>query len=462
MVTTTSESLITSLLASVPEDVVVTDPATCENYRHDWSRDPAAGMPVAVARPVDAGQVQAIVAWAATHEVPITPRGAGTSLSGGSSAVEGGIVLSLERMRAIEIDTASRVAVVEPGAFNAEVKAAAALHDLWYPPDPSSYEICSIGGNIATNAGGLCCVKYGVTTDYVLGLDVVLADGSLITLGGKRVKDVAGLPLLKLFVGSEGTLGIITRAILRLVPKQPARATLVATFTDPAAAARAVVELGRTCRPSLVELMDNASINFVEDFRPMGLDRTAGALLLIQSDAPGPARNAEIELAETACGAAGAVEIFSTDDADEGEMFAEARRLVFPSLERRGALMLEDVGCPVPQLPELITGIAEIAAHRRLDIPVVAHAGDGNTHPTIVFDPADTAARERAAIAFTEIMALAISLGGTITGEHGVGRLKKELLPAQLGERVIDLHHQIKQVFDPQGILNPGAILDPR
>lgn len=446
-----------SLVASLPTGVVVTDPATCENYRYDWSRDPNAGVPLAVVRPTNADEVQAAVRWAAEHGVPITPRGAGTSLSGGSSAVEGGLVVSLERMRAVEIDPVTRVAVVEPGAFNAEVKAAAALHGLWYPPDPSSYEICSIGGNLATNAGGLCCVKYGVTTDYVLGLDVVLADGSKISLGGKRVKDVAGLPLLKLFVGSEGTLGIITRAILRLVPAQPPKATLVALFPDATAAARAVVDLGRTSRPSLVELMDNAAINAVEDFRPTGLDRSAGALLLVQSDAPGEARSLEIDQAEKACVGAHATEIFRTDDEEEGELFLTARRAVYPALEQRGALMLEDVGAPVPALPDLLSGIADIAAKRQVDIPVVAHAGDGNTHPTIVFDPTDEEARKRAALAFTEIMALAISLGGTITGEHGIGRLKKELLPVQLGDRVMSLHAQIKQVFDPQGIMNPGA-----
>jgi glycolate oxidase len=450
---------VDSLRTVLPDGVVLTEPVTLENYRYDWSRDPGAGTPIAVVRPTDVGQVQAVVQWAAANRVPITPRGAGTSLSGGSSAVDGGIVLSMERMRAIEIDTTTRVAVVEPGAFNAEVKAAAAEHGLWYPPDPSSYEICSIGGNIATNAGGLCCVKYGVTTDYVMGLDVVLADGEKITLGGKRIKDVAGLSLLKLFVGSEGTLGIITRAILRLVPAQPPRATLVATFADPEAAARAVVELGMVARPSMVELMDNASINIVEDARRMGLDRTAGALLLIQSDAPGVACAAEIEIAEKACLNQGATECFTTDDADEGEMFVEARRAFFPALEGRGALMLEDVGAPVPQLPNLLGGIEAIARTRQLDIPVVAHAGDGNTHPTIVFDPTDTAAQERAAAAFVEIMELAISLGGTITGEHGIGRLKKELLPTQLGPRVTELNRQVKQLLDPQNILNPGAIL---
>jgi glycolate oxidase len=439
--------------------VVVTEAATLDNYRYDWSRDPGAGTPIAVVRPTDADQVQTVVRWAAEHKIGITPRGAGTSLSGGSSAVDGGIVLSLERMRAIEIDTTTRVAVVEPGAFNAEVKAAAAERGLWYPPDPSSFEICSIGGNVATNAGGLCCVKYGVTTDYVLGLDVVLADGELITLGGKRIKDVAGLSLLKLFVGSEGTLGIITRAILRLVPAQTPRATLVATFPDAESAARAVVELGLVARPSMVELMDNASVNIVEDARRMGLDRTAGALLLIQSDAPGVACAAEIEVAEEACAKHGATECFATSDPDEGELFVEARRAFFPALEGRGTLMLEDVGAPVPQLPDLLAGIEKIAANRAVEIPVVAHAGDGNTHPTIIFDPTDHAAKERAALAFTEIMELAISLGGTITGEHGVGRLKKELLPAQLGSRVMDLNRQVKALLDPDNILNPGAIL---
>ena len=299
-------------------DAVRTDPVTCENYRYDWARDPAAGTPIAVVRARNAAEVQACVRWAAEHGVPVVPRGAGSGLSGGSSAVDGGIVLSLERMRAIEIDVATRVAVVEPGAFNAEVKAAAAEHGLWYPPDPSSFEICSIGGNIATNAGGLCCVKYGVTTDYVLGLDVVLADGTLVRLGGKRIKDVAGLSLVKLFVGSEGTLGIVTRAILRLIPAQGVRSTLVATFPTVAAAADAVVAIGATLRASMMELMDSASINAVEDYRPMGLDRAAGAMLIAQSDAPGAACAAEIEIMEAACETAGAKEVFVTDDAGGG------------------------------------------------------------------------------------------------------------------------------------------------
>jgi len=451
--------ILDELFAALPDSVVTTAPATLENYRYDWSRDAGAGTPLAVVRAEDASHVQAAMRWAARHRVPVVPRGAGSGLSGGSSAVTGGIVLSLERMRSIEIDAASRVAVVQPGAFNAEVKAAAAEHGLWYPPDPSSYEICSIGGNVATNAGGLCCVKYGVTTDYVLGLDVVLADGTLVTLGGKRIKDVAGLSLVKLFVGSEGTLGIVTRAILRLLPAQPPRSTLVASFASVKAAAEAVVAIGQTLRPSMLELMDQASVNAVEDYRPMGLDRTTAALLLAQSDAPAGARSADIEEIRAVCLAAGAVEVFATDDPDEGELFVAARRAAFPAIEKRGSLLLEDVGAPVPLLPDLLAAIGEVAAAYDVEIPVVAHAGDGNTHPIIVFDPSDPAAESRARAAFAEVMRRAIALGGTITGEHGVGRAKRAALPEQLGPDVMALTRRVKQALDPDGILNPGAIL---
>ena len=450
---------LAELVESLPDGVVATDPATLEGYRHDWSRDVGAGTPLAVVRAEDAAQVQAAVRWAAGHGVPVVPRGAGSGLSGGASAVDGGIVLSLERMRGIEIDTDCQVAVVEPGALNAEVKAASREHGLWYPPDPSSFEICSIGGNVATNAGGLCCVKYGVTTDYVLGLDVVLADGTLITLGGKRIKDVAGLSLLKLFVGSEGTLGIVTRAILRLVPVPLPPATLVASFASVVAAAEAVVAVRRTLRPSMMELMDRATINAVEDYAPRGLDRTAGALLLVQSDAPGEARVAEIAVVEAACIAAGASEVVLTDDPAEGEMFVEARRMSFPAIEARGALLLEDVGAAVPLLPDLLAAVTEIAVRHDVEIPTVAHAGDGNTHPIIVYDAADPASERRARAAFDDILQAAIGLGGTITGEHGVGRTKKSALPDQLGEDVMALTRRIKDALDPAGILNPGAVL---
>jgi glycolate oxidase len=416
-------------------------------------------MPIAVARPRTTAEVQTVLRWAHRHGIPVVPRGAGSGLSGGSSAVTGGIVLSLDRMRAIEIDTASRVAVVEPGALNAEVKAAARQHGLWYPPDPSSFEICSIGGNIATNAGGLCCVKYGVTTDYVLGLHVVLADGTLLELGGNRLKDVAGLSLLKLFVGSEGTLGVVTRAVLRLIPAQQPPSTMVAIFPDVRSAAEAVVAISRRVRPAMLELMDAASINAVEDHLSMGLDRGAGALLLAQSDLGGAGASAEIAEVERSCVEAGASECFRTDDPAEGEAFAVARRAAFPAIEKRGSLLLEDVGVAVPRLPALLAGIAEIAERHHLEIPTVAHAGDGNTHPIVVYDAADEDSCRRANAAFAEIMRLAISLEGTITGEHGVGRLKRDFLPDQLGPAVMDVSRRIKAALDPLGILNPGAVL---
>lgn len=450
---------VEELAGALPIGVVVTDVESIEKYREDFARDGSAGKPLAVVRAESAEHVQTAVRWAARHGVPVVPRGAGTGLSGGSSAVDGGITISLERMRAVEIDPDTRVAVVEPGALNVEVKDAAAAHGLWYPPDPSSFEICSIGGNIATNAGGLCCVKYGVTTDYVLGLDVVLADGRLVTLGGKRIKDVAGLSLLKLFVGSEGTLGIVTKAVLRLVPAQPDRGTLVASFASMSDASRAVVAVGRRMRPSMMELMDNVTINAVEDWRAHGLDRSAGALMVAQSDAAGEARRLEVEQMQQCCADAGALEVFTTDDPEESAMFVAARRNAFHALEEQGSLLYEDVGVPVPLLPELVDGIASIAALHDLRIPVVAHAGDGNTHPIVIYDAQDHDSRSRAQAAFGDVMALAISLGGTITGEHGVGRAKKAALVDQLGDDVMELNRRVKAALDPAGILNPGAIL---
>lgn len=450
---------VAGLAAVVGGGDVLTDPHAMDAFRRDWAKDPAVGMPCAVLRARSPEQVVEALRWATRHRIPVVPRGAGSGLSGGSSAVDGALTLSLDRMTAVEVDVATRTARVEPGALNIEVKRAAAAVGLWYPPDPSSYEICSIGGNLATNAGGLCCVKYGVTTDYVLGLDVVLADGRLLRLGGPQVKDVAGLSLLKLFVGSEGTLGVIVGATLRLVPAPAPAATLVASFPSVRHAATAVVAIGASMRASMMELMDNAAINAVEDFRSMGLDRSAGALLIAQSDAMGAARGDEIEAMARICVEQGASEVFDTDDPEEGELFCAARRAYFPAMERRGSLLLEDVGVAVPLLPDLLDGIADIAARLEVDIPVVAHAGDGNTHPIIVYDAADETSTSSAREAFGAVMALAISLGGTITGEHGVGRLKKSALPAQLGEDVMAVSRSIKAALDPLGLMNPGAVL---
>lgn len=450
---------VAALAADLPDGAVLTDRDLMDRYRQDWARDPAAGWPAAVVRATCTEDVQAVLRWATALRVPVVPRGAGSGLSGGATAVEGGIVLSLEKMRAITVDPVSRVAVTQPGLLNVEVKKAAAEHGLWYPPDPSSFEICSIGGNAATNAGGLCCVKYGVSTDYILGMQVVLADGTAVRLGGPRLKDAAGLSLTKLFVGSEGTLGVITELTLRLVPAQPPASTLVATFASIEAAADAVLAITAALRPSMLELMDRTSINAVEDYLAMGLDRSADALLIARSDAPGAAAPEEIALMAAACKANGASELLCTDDPLEGEAFTAARRAAFPALERLGSLLLEDVGVALPDLPALVRGVERIAEKYLTTIAVVAHAGDGNTHPLVVYDAADPSATQRASAAFGAVMELALELGGTITGEHGVGRLKKDWLPAYLGADVMALTRRIKDALDPDGILNPGAML---
>jgi glycolate oxidase len=447
------------LVDALPEGSVITDRDLTASYRQDWARDQDAGWPLAVVRATSTEDVQATLRWATANGVPVVPRGAGYGLSGGADAVDGCIVLSVERMRAIHVDPVSRVAVTQPGPLNVEVKQAAAEHGLFYPPDPSSFEMCSIGGNAATNAGGLCCVKYGVTSDYVLGMQVVLADGSALRLGGPRLKDVAGLSLTKLFVGSEGLLGVITELTLRLIPAPPPASTLVAVFASIDDAADAVLGITAQLRPAMLELMDHTSINAVEDYTRMGLDRAAEAMLIARSDAPDASAAGEIAVMEQACRSAGASEVFCTDDPDEGEAFAAARRAAFPALERLGTLLLEDVGVALPQLPELVRGIEAIARKHETTIAVVAHAGDGNTHPLVVYDPADEDAGVRAHAAFHAVMGLAIELGGTITGEHGVGRLKKEWLPAYLGDDVMALTRRIKDALDPAGILNPGCLL---
>ena len=453
----TSE-LIPELLAALPEGSVITDPASLEAYRRDRAEDPKAGTPLAVVRAASTEDVQAAVRIAARHSVGIVPRGAGSGLSGGSSAVDGTIVISLERMREIHIDHALQMAVVQPGAFNSEVKAAASEHGLWYPPDPSSQDFCSIGGNVATNAGGLCCVKYGVTTDYVLGLTVVLADGRAVKLGGPRLKDVAGLSLTKLFVGSEGTLGIVTEAVLRLVPAQRPPTTLVAMFPTVEGAIRAVVDIKAAMRPSMLEFMDRVTISAVEDLMRMDLDRESAAMLIVQSDESAELAAAQIEAIEQTCGLHGASEVYATSDPDESEALIEARRQAIPAVEKRGALLLEDVGVPLSRLGDLIGGMRAIAQAHGVEIAVVAHAGDGNTHPLIVLDPTDAEQRTHAEVAFGEVMDLAIELGGTITGEHGVGRLKQPWLADYLGDDALELNLRIKRALDPAGIMNPGAM----
>jgi glycolate oxidase len=451
--------VVEDLRAELAPDAVVTDPAITDGYRYDRADMVRPGHPVAVVRAGCTEDVQTTVRIAARHRVPVVTRGAGTGLSGGSAAIDGAITLSTERMRRIHIDRTAMLAVVEPGLLNAEVKASARAEGLWYPPDPSSFEICSIGGNLATNAGGLCCVKYGVTTDYVLALRVVLADGRAVRLGGSTVKDVAGYDLKRLFVGSEGTLGVITEATLRLRPIPPPATTTVATFPDVVAAGVAVTEIAGRFRPAALELMDQAAIRAVEDRIHMGLDPDCGALLIGRSDAGGSQAAAETEVMERACAAAGADYVASTADEDEGEQFMAARRMAIPAVERLGTVLIEDVGVPLPRVSDLLAGVAAVAARRDTLIAVIGHAGDGNFHPLVTFDRSDPDAVKQAEIAFAEVMEVALGLGGTITGEHGIGTLKRPWLEAQLGADVLDLSVRIKQALDPLGILNPGKVL---
>ena len=430
---------------------LVTDPAIVEGYRSDQAPTVEPGVPLCLVRAADRADVQATMRVASRFGVPVVPRGAGTGLSGGAAAVDGAITLSTERLRHLEIDPAAMVAVVGPGLLNVEVKEAARRHGLWYPPDPSSFETCSIGGNLATNAGGLCCVRYGVTGDHVLGLDVVLADGRWVQLGGRTVKDVAGYDLKRLFVGSEGTLGIITGAILRLRPPPPPVATVVGTFDGLVDAGRAVAAVMARLRPVSLELMDRAAVAAVEAVAPMGLD-AVGTLLLGQA----AAGSVDVEAMAAAFTDAGATYVATTEDPDEGTMLMAARRMAVPCVERLGTVMIEDVCVPISRAPDLVAQIEAIAARHRTLVPVIGHAGDGNFHPLVTFDGADPAAAARAEVVVDEIVRAALDLGGTVTGEHGVGSLKARHLADQLGAEVLSLTRQVKVALDPRNLLNPG------
>jgi glycolate oxidase len=439
---------------------VIVDPAVIEGYRADQAAPGllSVGMPAAVVRPTTTAQVQTAVRAAARAGVPLVPRGAGSGLSGGANAVDGGIVLCLERMTSVvEIDAASFTATVQPGLINQTLVDVAAEHDLWYAPDPASREFCTIGGNVATNAGGLCCVKYGVTRDALLGVEAVLADGRVVSLGRRTRKGVAGYDLVSLLCGSEGTLAVITEASVLLQPRPGPASTLAATFPTLASAGEAIARIARRLRPSLLEVMDRRTIAAVEAFQPMDLDPGIAALVFAQSDDLGAAEH--VLAMGRVCEEAGASLVVTSDDPAEGRMLMTARRLAYPALERAGATLLDDVAVPLGAIPQLIAGIEAIADRHDVRIATFGHAGDGNMHPTIVYDRSDVAEVARARAAFAAIVALTIELGGTSTGEHGVGTLKRAFLGDELGPDVLDLQRTIKHALDPHGVLNPGKAL---
>ena len=451
---------LTSALGRLPAEVVQTDPDVVAGFAHDEAQLVERAMPVAVLSPRTTREVAACVVAADEAGLAVVTRGAGTGLAGGANAPAGSVVLSTRRLdRILSIDVEERVAVVQPGVITADLRTAVADVGLFYPPDPGSVAISTIGGNVATNAGGMCCVKYGVTGDYVLGLEAVLADGRVMRTGRRTVKGVAGYDLTSLLVGSEGTLGVITEVTLRLRPAPPPPSTVVATFADLEDAGRAVERLSADAIDlSMLELLDATTLAAVDAHTHMGID--AAAMLLVQTDLP--EAQTTVEAVRRICDASGAVDVALTTDAAESAQLLEARRQALPALERLGDWLLDDVCVPRRAVVDLVTGIQRVAADEGLTIGVFGHAGDGNMHPTIIFDrrdPADVAAAHRA---FDAITALALELGGTVTGEHGVGRLKSGWLTRELDPVALDVHHAVKAAFDPAGRLNPGNVLSPR
>ncbi|MFD2690329.1 FAD-binding oxidoreductase [Streptomyces phyllanthi] len=455
----TTGNLLDRLLAGLPAETVLTGPDVTASYANDMASFCESGAPAVVVLPRTVEQVQHVMRTATDLRVPVVPQGARTGLSGAANASDGCIVLSLTKMdRILEISPVDRIAVVEPGVVNATLSRAVGEHGLYYPPDPSSWEMCTIGGNIGTASGGLCCVKYGVTAEYVLGLDVVLADGRLMSTGRRTAKGVAGYDLTRLFVGSEGSLGIVVRAVLALRPQPPQQLVLAAEFPSASAACDAVcriMEGGHV--PSLLELMDRTTVKAVNGIAHMGLPETTEALLLAAFDTPEP--GADLAAIGALCEAAGATQVVPADDPAESELLLQARRLSLTALEAvKGTTMIDDVCVPRSRLGELFAGVERIAEKQGLTIGVVAHAGDGNTHPTVCFDATDPDESRRARESFDEIMALGLELGGTITGEHGVGILKKEWLAREIGPVGLEMQRAVKAVFDPLGILNPGKL----
>ncbi|GAA2639525.1 FAD-binding oxidoreductase [Paractinoplanes durhamensis] len=442
-------------LATTGADWTV-DPAVIASRRLDRSGWEPDGEPRAVVFPRTAEQVQAVLRGAHATRTPIVARGAGTALTGASAAGAGEIVLDLGRMnRILAIRPADGIAVAEPGVVTADLDRAAAEHGLRYAPDPASLELSTIGGNIATNAGGLRCAKYGVTRDSVLGLDVVLADGTRIGTGRSTLKGVAGYDLTSLFVGSEGTLGVIVAATLRLRSLPVPTATIAASYPDIADAAAASVALADArIQPVLAELLDEATLTAIDAAQGTSLRAAGAALLIVQTDgSPDEAERAIAVLGQ------GASSLRSTTDPAETAALLAARRQALPSIERLGRPLIEDIAVPRSRLAEAVREIAAIA--RRYDVPIctVAHAGDGNLHPLIVAGPHGAPISAAATRAGDEIFGLALRLGGTVTGEHGIGVLKRAWLEREVGPDNHALQQKLKALFDPNGILNPGKAL---
>ena len=465
--------LISALGRGLPGDRLVIDPDVLAAISHDDAEWAPVGQAVAGVRARTEDEVRHVVRTCAEFGAPVVPRGAGTGLSGGANATDGAVVLDLSRMnQVLEIDSDNMTCVVQPGVVNNDLKAAVAAHGLWYPPDPASAPWSTIGGNVATNAGGLCCLKYGVTRDYVLGLRVVtgavpdtagyraagLGYGDVVRLGRKTNKGVAGLDLTGLFVGAEGTLGVITEVTLRLRPALTGTPrTIVGAFGDLVTAGEAVsLVTRRGLTPSVLELLDRACLTAVEEWKHLGLEADAAALLLARVDTRGDAGNEEADALAVAMTDAGALWATRSTDDTEAEALFDARRLAYPALERLGPVLTEDVCVPRSAVPAMLARIEAIAAAHGVTIATVAHAGDGNLHPLIITPPGDEAARLAAQAAFTEFLDAAIELGGTVSGEHGIGLLKRDGMRRELDPGALAMQEAVRRALDPLGIFNPG------
>jgi glycolate oxidase len=447
---------VIALLRAAMGDALSTDATVLETARSDKSGQRTAASPLAVVTARSVEQVQAVLRIAHEHGIPVVPRGAGTGLTGGAMASGGELVLSTAAMtRVLEIDEADQVAVVEPGILNADLNRLLEPHGLRWAPDPASREISTVGGNIATNAGGLLCAKYGVTREAVLGLDVVLADGSLMRLGHRTIKGVTGLDLTALMIGSEGTLGVIVGATLKLTPVPTGTvATIGAYFStiEQAAAASAAITAARL-RPAAMELVDPLALASI--LRYLGLkDLSPGsAHLLVQTD--GDAAEAEAQAALAIITSLGGAATMTTDP-DDGERMLAVRRAMHPAMEALGQVLIEDVAVPRSQLVAMFAAIRRISDRYGVPIPTVAHAGDGNLHPNLIYTGDEVP--EVIWAAAGELFEAALELGGTLTGEHGIGTLKRRWLADELGNEQVALQQRIKAAFDPRGILNPGKV----
>lgn len=441
-------TVVDALQAALPAGCVVADPDLLTRLSSDEASWVVAGQPVAAVLARSTEQVATAVRVATEHHAPVVPRGAGTGLSGGATAVEGCVLICTEAMTSVlQVDPVEKLAVAQAGVLTADLDAGAAAHGLWYPPDPASWQISTIGGNVATNAGGLCCLRWGTTGSYVLGLTVVLADGTVLHTGRRTRKGVAGLDLTSLLVGSEGVLGVITEVTVRLVPRRPQRATVVGLFAELAGCGRAVTTvLGAGVAVDLLEVMDRTTLRAVQALRRMGLGDPAA--LLVAQAAP-----EDLTALEQALSAAGALEVHASADPQEASALLEARRCALPALQATGPVLLDDICVPIGVLVPALEGIEAIAARTGVSIGTFGHAGDGNLHPTIsVTEP------DRARLAFEQVLELALSLGGTCTGEHGIGVMKAPWLETELGADSVRAQRAIKRALDPNWLMNPGKV----